>query len=223
MSVKHDSKGSLIAALWRVYAILFEYAFQTHYKFQVLRVAEDAGQLEAKLRREFGAALAAEEKANADSLQQIQKLQDRMKQQEQELKLKDDMIKGLERSLVANLATQEREVSLRTRFEERINQLHSLNRTTREEAEAYASRLHVKEEELKKMLESKLQVQEQLSVANVAAETHRRAMLLAEEKLNFKQQDLDAKTKVINDIQKRLAFLIMENTKHGTQLLTYKE
>jgi hypothetical protein len=112
-------------------------------------------------------------------------LEEKLRLATQELKVKDNLLKNLEKSLAANLESQEQEVSLRTRFEERINQLHSLNRTTRDEADGYASRLNAKEEELKKMLLSKLQVQEQLSQVIVEADTHRRAQLVAEDKIVF--------------------------------------
>jgi hypothetical protein len=59
----------LISALWKVYAILFEYAFQTNYQFQVLRVAEDAAVVEARLRKEFDEALAAQEEENIEAFQ----------------------------------------------------------------------------------------------------------------------------------------------------------
>lgn len=59
----------MISALWKVYAILFEYAFQTNYKFQVLRVAEDAAVVEARLRKEFDEALAAQEEENIEAFQ----------------------------------------------------------------------------------------------------------------------------------------------------------
>ena len=46
---------------------------------------------------------------------------------------------------------------------------------------------------------------------------------MAEDKIVFLEEDLAARAKVIADAQKRLGFLIMANTKHGTQLLTYQE
>ena len=200
MSTKHDSKGSLISALWRVYAILFEYAFQTNYKFQVLTVAEDAAAVEARLRKDFDRALAALEQENMASFAEAKRSEEKLRLVGQELKMKDNLLKGLERSLAANIESNEQEVSLRTRFEERINQLHSLNRSTREEADAYASRLQAKEEELRRMLLSKLQVQEQLGQVTVDADTQRRARLVAEDKIVFLEQDLDARAKVAAEV-----------------------
>jgi hypothetical protein len=135
MSTKHESKGSLISALWKVYAILFEYAFQTNYKFQVLTVAEDAAAVEARLRKDFDEALAAQEEANITAFADVNKLEEQLRLAAQELKIKDNLLRNLEKSLAVNIESNEQEVSLRTRFEERINQLHSLNRATREEAD----------------------------------------------------------------------------------------
>jgi len=158
-------------------------------------VANDAAVVEARLREDFDGALAAQEEENIAAFAEVKRLEEKLKLVGQELKIKDNLLRNLEKSLAANIESNEQEVSLRTRFEERINQLHSLNRSTRTEADAYASRLQAKEEELRKMLLSKLQVQEQLGQANVDADTQRRARLVAEDKTVFLHQDLDARAK----------------------------
>ena len=59
----HITKSSLISALWKVFSILVEFAFQNRYKLQIITVEEEFKAQIAKLKAEFDETMAVEKES----------------------------------------------------------------------------------------------------------------------------------------------------------------
>ena len=128
-SIKHNSKGSLISAIWRVYAVLMEFAYANDYKTQVMSVLDESQRMLNEKEVQFQNMLGIEEEKQARARSHVSYLEASLQSTKLALGEKETQYERLRADWLQNKEVHEQEVSLRMKFEDRMNHLHALNRS----------------------------------------------------------------------------------------------
>ena len=129
---RHTTKASLLTALWRSFAVLLEYTYTSEYKSHISVILADH---EEKLREQeahFNKLLARESDKHNAFKEQFNRTKEEFRKACDDRRSADCERQKLATELQGMHRSHEQEVVLRLRFEEKLNNLHSLNRSFHE-------------------------------------------------------------------------------------------
>eukprot|EP00347_Sterkiella_histriomuscorum_P005529 403356266 len=127
---RHVTKFSIVTAVWKVYQILLEYTYRSDYQLLINRIQENFKVEKEQREKEFEEILQDYKKTEYQLQLQIKNLQSDLATITQEKLQETQTRKRIEEELLKNQKTHEDEVTLRLKFEEKLNNLHALNRMT---------------------------------------------------------------------------------------------
>ena len=125
---KHPTKHSIISAIWKVFQMLIEHAHKTDYELLITRTVEG-------LRQQVQDLLYENDQIRIEMAQMKEAYQHEIENLTVENKINIESLKEerrrrqiAEEELRRNIKTHEEEVGLRVKFEDRLNNLHSLHK-----------------------------------------------------------------------------------------------
>lgn len=132
--MEHSNQNhTLVSSIWKVFAILIEYCCKSDYTMLISSLAVEHKKELDRINTDFAEKydkFTELEKFLRDS---IKTLEDDLKQHREKLSYVENERKRLLEIVDESIATKEKEVKLRISFEDKINNMHAINRVTEEQ------------------------------------------------------------------------------------------
>jgi hypothetical protein len=118
----------LLSNLWRVFAILLEYCCKSNYQMLISKLNEEHKDMLAAMESDFTEQLnkaSESERRLKEALDEVTKKRDELERQKNE---EEFMRRKIEDEFNKKVETHEEEVQLRLKFEQKLNNMHALQR-----------------------------------------------------------------------------------------------
>jgi len=125
---KCKDKFTVNCNIWKVYSILLEFCCKTDYSTLISQVTQKYMESEQKIISGYEKRLAKSEDENFEISNRCTELIEEQQKLKDELRNQTDIAQRLENDFKIKLETHEEEVTLRLKFEKKMNDLHSLHR-----------------------------------------------------------------------------------------------
>ena len=119
----------ILSSIWRVYSVLMEYANSTDYNSQIMCIIEESNRMLNEKEVQFQKLLNNAEEKLESNQEYVEDISNKYHRTKADLKEARNKIQQLKNDIHSIKATNENEVHLRMKFEERMNYLHALNRS----------------------------------------------------------------------------------------------
>ena len=132
--MEHSNQNhTLVSAIWKVFAILIEYCWKTDYTMLISRLAVEHKKELDQINLDFSEKWDKFAEVESVLRKNISELEEETKNYRKRVKDYEEKHKTLVEIVEENIANKEKEVKLRVQFEDKINNMHALNRVTEEQ------------------------------------------------------------------------------------------
>ena len=135
------NKSSLVTSMWRVFQVLLEYTHRSDYLLMITQVQKNHQEEIEKIKDQYEKAIDKLQESEEKLLNELKVVQIRADTLEKEKNVEQQARRRAEEELHNTAATHEEEVTLRIKFEEKLNNLHAINRNTESNYQSAKQRL----------------------------------------------------------------------------------
>lgn len=131
--MEHSNQNhALVSSIWKVFAILIEYCCKSDYTMLISSLAVEHKKELDRINSDFAERVDKFSNIESTLRKNIDELEKDLKEKRQKLNYVESERLRLIEIVDESIKSKEKEVQLRVKFEEKINNMHALNRTTEE-------------------------------------------------------------------------------------------